>query len=49
MHKHPINLAILACFGSLALAAPAQAATMDELQAEIQAQKARQRAVRMQK
>ena len=41
MQKHPINLAILACFGSLALAAPAQAATMDELQAEIQAQKAR--------
>lgn len=41
MHKHPINLAILACFGSLALAAPAQAASMDELQAEIAAQKAR--------
>ncbi len=41
MHKHPINLAILACFGSLALAAPVQAATMDELQAEIAAQKAR--------
>ena len=41
MHKHPINLAILACFGSLALAAPVHAATMEELQAEIAAQKAR--------
>lgn len=41
MHKHPINLAILACFGSLALIAPAHAASMDELQAEIAAQKVR--------
>lgn len=41
MHQHPINVAILACFGSLALAAPAHAASMEELQAEIAAQKAR--------
>ena len=41
MHKRPFNLAILACFSSLALAAPVQAATLDDLQAEIAAQKAR--------
>lgn len=41
MHKHPINLAILACFGSLALIAPAHAAPLDDLRAEIEAQKAR--------
>lgn len=42
MHKHPINLAVLACFGSLALGmTPAQAAPLDDLRAEIQAQKAR--------
>src|SRR6185369_5957031 len=41
MHKRPINLAILACFGCLALSAPAYAASLDDLQAEIQAQKAR--------
>jgi predicted porin len=42
MLKHPINLAILACFGSLALGLnPAQASTLDELRAEIQAQKVR--------
>lgn len=41
MQKHPINLAILACFGSLALSAPAMAAPLDDLRAEIQAQKAR--------
>lgn len=41
MHKRPINLAILACFGSLALSAPAMAAPLDDLRAEIQAQKAR--------
>lgn len=42
MHKHPINLAILACFGSLAFGiAPAQAAIEDELRAEIAAQRSR--------
>lgn len=42
MHKHPINLAILACFGSLALGmTPAQAAVEDELRAEIAAQRSR--------
>lgn len=41
MQKHPITLAILACFGSLALSVPTQAAPLDELRAEIQAQKAR--------
>jgi len=41
MQKHPINLAILACFGSLALSTPAMAETLDDLRAEIQAQKAR--------
>lgn len=41
MQKHPLHLAILACFGCLALGAPAQAASLDELQAEIQAQRAR--------
>lgn len=41
MQKHPINLAILACFGSLALSVPAHAAPLDDLRAEIQAQKAR--------
>jgi predicted porin len=41
MQKHPLNLAILACFGSLALSAPVMAAPLDDLRAEIQAQKAR--------
>lgn len=41
MHKHPITLAVLACFGSLALIAPAHAAPLDELRAEIESQKAR--------
>jgi len=42
MQKNPINLAILACFGSLALGVtPAQAGTLDDLRAEIQAQKVR--------
>jgi len=42
MHKHPINLAVLACFGSLAIGiAPAQAAVEDELRAEIAAQRVR--------
>lgn len=41
MQKRPLNLAILACFTSLALSMPAHAAQLDELMAEIQAQKAR--------
>ena len=42
MQKNPINLAILACFGSLALGVtPAQAGTLEDLRAEIQAQKVR--------
>ena len=41
MQKHPINLAVLTCFGSLALSAPAMAAPLDDLRAEIQAQKTR--------
>jgi|GEM_PF-1954208 len=41
MQKHTINLAILACFGNLTLSAPVMAAPLDDLRAEIQAQKAR--------
>jgi len=42
MQKNPINLAILACFGSLALGLnTAQAGTLEDLRAEIQAQKVR--------
>ncbi len=41
MRKNPINLPVLASFGCLALSAPAQAEALDDLRAEIQAQKAR--------